>query len=72
MDYSIWTPEEHKEYLAEWRDLMSRKPDEILDTWTEWDGEVMVRTVEDRRYSVAGIFAMEGWPTPPSMDAYIL
>jgi hypothetical protein len=51
---------------------MRRKPDEILDTWTEWDGEVMVRTVEDRRYSVAGIFAMEGWPTPPSMDAYIL
>jgi hypothetical protein len=30
-DYGI----EHKDYLSEWRELMRRKPDEVLDSWTE-------------------------------------
>jgi hypothetical protein len=51
---------------------MSRKPEEVLETWTEHDGEIMIRTIEDRRYSVAGVFAMENWNIPPSMDEYIL
>ena len=65
------TPD-NREYLDEWRDLMRSSPEQVLDTWTEYDGEVIVRTVEDRRYSVAGIFAIEGWAIPPSMDEYIL
>jgi hypothetical protein len=67
-DYGI----EHKDYLSEWRELMRHKPDEVLESWTDFDGEEFVRTVEDRRYSVAGIFAIEGWPVPPSMDKYII
>lgn len=61
-----------REYLLEWRELMAKDPSEVLEAWTEWDGEYRVITVEDRRYSVAGIFAIEGWPVPPSMDKYII
>ena len=60
------------DYLKEWRELIRRKPEEVLETWTEYDGEVHTRTVEDRRYSVAGIFAIEGWVIPPSMDEYLI
>lgn len=64
---------EHRDYLDEWRDLMSRNPNEVYDgqTWTDFDGEVHFRTVEDRRYSVAGIFAIEGWTIPRDMEDYL-
>jgi hypothetical protein len=63
---------ENKEYLQEWRELMRRKPEEVYYTHTYLDREPDTVTVEDRRYSVAGIFAIEGWAVPPSMDEYIL
>jgi hypothetical protein len=64
--------QDNREYLDEWRELIAKNPREVLEAWTEWDGSYEVRTVEDRRYAVAGIFAIEGWAIPPSMDEYIL
>jgi hypothetical protein len=62
---------DNKEYLEEWRDLLTRDPNEVYYSYTDRDGETEVRTIEDRKYSVAGVFAIEGWAIPPSMDKYL-
>jgi hypothetical protein len=64
---------DNREYLDEWRELMRLKPDDVYYTYRiSLNQEPEVVTVEDRRHSVAGVFAIEGWAIPPSMDEYML
>jgi hypothetical protein len=63
---------DYKEYLAEWRELMSMSPDSIYYEHTYLRRESDFVTVEDRRHSVAGVFAIEGWTIPPSMEEYLV
>lgn len=61
---------DRREYTDEYHYLITKDPDLVLETWTEYDGEVRTLTVKDRLISVANVFAAEGWTMPSKLEKY--